>query len=206
MVFRRLAKRRRVVRRKQAAGPKALKMVRKLTRTLRPETKIFDLTATANPTTAGTTYDLCFPAQGDNYLQREGIVIQPKWVDVRFTLAMNASAVDTFVRVIFYRGIRDEGITWSLGDVLVAANIISPYVWLTRDKFTIISDTTYNLNDAQRMSVAVRKRFSVSSRPIKFTGAGTGIQDGGIQMLIFTNEVSNTPAFSFYSRVAFTDV
>lgn len=191
--------------RRTGPGKKALEMVKKLKRTISPEVKVFDAGGQVNIGSSGTVTELFIPSQGDTYINRSGIVVQPKSLQFRCNFAMASAAVNTAFRIILFRGVRESGVAYTTGEILLSAAIDQPLVWLTRDKFTVIADKTFMLNDSGASGGYYNRSFSMKKKT-HFTGNGTGVQDGGIYMLLISSEATNTPAFDWHSRVSFTDV
>lgn len=189
----------------KSQGAKALAKVKKLAKSLKPEVKVFDAGASPNVSTTGSVTDLCIPSQGDTYINRSGIKINPKSLLLRAHLVQSTVAVNTTVRVILFRGMREGGTAFAVTDILQQATMDSPLVWLTRDRFTLISDRCYTLNDTNNTSIMVINRHSLK-KALTFNGNSTTIQDGGVYMLLLSNEATNTPLFDWYTRVTFTDV
>lgn len=192
--------------RRNGTAALALKMVKQLKKSLRPELKVFDAGALDAISNTGTVTTLCIPSQGTTYINREGIVIAPKWVDFRAQIQMATAATVSFLRIIFFRGRNDSGGTYAPTDILLSASLDQPYVWLTRSSFTILSDRTYQFSDTNNQGIYLKRRYNVSKKRIHFTGNGTGLQDGGIYMLMISNEPTNLVNVDWHTRTSFTDV
>lgn len=188
-----------------SAGVQALAEVRRLARKVKPEVKVFDAGGQSNYASTGTVLDLCIPSQGTTYINRVGLAIKPTTLEWRCNFAMASAATNTALRFIFFRGRSEEGVPFTTGDILIAAAIDQPLVWLSRDKIKVFYDRTFMLNDNAASGGLLNRKFNLNGI-LEFTGNGTGIETGGIYVLIISSEATNTPAVDWHARTHFTDV
>lgn len=193
-------------RRKLAAGPKALKMVKKLKRFVSPELKFFDTDASTLILTTPTIIDFNLIPQGDSVINRTGNLIRPQSLNLRFIMAKAAAATNTFVRVLIFRALNNQAVTPSPGDILQALTIDSPHEWVMKKRSNILYDRTFYLGPGDRQGHHVHKIVSLKSKTINYFGSGTGTPEtNGIYMMLLSNELTNGPTMDWYGRMSFTD-
>lgn len=183
---------------------KKVSQLGRLVHKVKPELKPFEAGAIAAVSNTGAITSLCIPTQGTTYINREGVVISPKSLQIRMQIEQSASARISFLRVIFFRGVRESGATYAVTDILQAGAMDQPLVWLARDRFQLLSDKVYMFCDTDRTGIFVQKNIKLSKK-LTFTGNATGIQDGGIYMLLLSNEPTNTVSVDWHTRTTFTD-
>lgn len=188
----------------KSAGVKALVKVNKLSRTLQPEVKPFDAGALYSVNNSGTVTSLLIPSQGTTYINRDGIKIKPRTLIFRAQIEQSAAASISFLRIIFFRGVREAGTTFAVTDILQTATMDSPLVWLNRDRFTMISDRVYSFSDTNNQGIFIKANYRLK-KFLEFTGNATGVQNGGVYMLVLSNEPTNAVSFDWHCRTTFTD-
>lgn len=196
----------------QSEAKKALALAKKVARIVNTEYK-YDLTASnINPDWTGTIINLCNPSQGLLTTNRVGASIKPMKLSGKLAMYINSLSDHTHVRVILFRGKNEGGAATPYTPTDILDNTTGGQFFLApknpdniyNTKF--IYDKTYTLSSQGRQSLVLKYDFKLFGH-IKFTQGGVGatIENGGIYMLVVTNEPTNTPNFVSTLRVTYVD-
>lgn len=126
----------------------------------------------------------------------------------RFSVQINASATATRVRMITFIDKVSAGSAPSVTQLLTASTVLSA---LNKDycgsRFKILSDRMICLSQAGRQE-AYTKVFNKLGTHATFIGSGATQADlgtGHVYLLFISDEATNTPTGSLYSRISYID-
>lgn len=190
-----------------SACQKALKKVKKLVKTIKQEFKKLPNTAgVASVTDTGTVTHLSNIASGSGSNARIGDAVTARYLFGRLSLRQHASSSASDVRIIIFVDKQQVGDgTPTVTNVLAAAEPDSFLNEATVNRFKILRDWYFNVNDAK--SLAWLKKFNIKLNfQIRYNGtAATDIQKNGIYILCISDEPSNTPGLVWSIRLVYTD-
>lgn len=210
-------RRRRNYRRKPAGGGsamntamKALSLASKIYRMVNVEVKNFT-PGQQNHTisNAGTIYPFCSSIpQGDGISDRQGDSIKTLRLSGRFFCTQHASATNTYVRVIFFRGKNEHQQSatppYTVNDLIENGGYLAPKPWGTRFNTKILYEREFKLTKEGNSSYSFDLNHKLFGHT-HFVNNSQYIQDGGIYMLLISNESTNTPTMNYDFRLTFTD-
>lgn len=189
----------------------ALKKVRKLER--RPELKYADGLITQAATNIGTTYQLITGggsgtiAQGVSFNQRIGDQVQLQKFEANFNIAWNATPTAQQIRVLLVRGHAEDSVACNYNDALQNSTIYALRTRHDMKKVTVLMDKVYSVN--RDTGVAINKTFSRINKKLGwkalYTTAGTAPEDGGLYLMIVSDQGADYPVFNFSYRVTYYD-
>lgn len=165
-------------------------------------------------TTFSTTYDyngglilLNNPAQGDTDQTRDGDSLKMQNLTFRGTIIKNGAANDTWVRIIILFSDQNKiaNVTDWLDPAYVgsARAIEAPKDWDKRFYGKTLYDKTFTVN-SDRQSTQYKGVIKINKHT-QFEAGSTTINTGALQMIVISNEPTNTPTVSLVSRLSFTD-
>lgn len=163
---------------------------------------------TAQPTIAntGTVIALTNIVQGDDDRQRQGLAIKAKSLLIRYNIEMNASALNTTLRLAVVRDnqqISDGTPTWT--NIFRATDTNTPLNEAQAGRFTVLYDRKYVLNQGS-YELRHGKMFRKLNHSVRYNGVGSGdIQKGGLYLAVLADQPTNLPTLSYYSTLAYTD-
>lgn len=183
------------------------------------EDHYFDVTASqgaggANYSSAGTVEVLSAVAQGDSYSGRTGEQINPKSLMIRFYAQGNPSWTNpSNLRVIVFQDMQIRSSTLpTVADILETTSYISDinHIAVNAKRFRILMDRHVVLDPTAANLYADGSgiNFNLSRKlngKITYTNSSTGTQKGNIFMLVISDQATNTPGFTYYSRLVFDE-
>lgn len=193
----------------KTAGVKALRMVKAIKRTYKPEYKKIDLGAVT--TTAGfipTGAVLHGVAQGDSNITRNANKILVKSISMKgYVQHNNTATIGQMVRIWIIQDTQQVGDTTPVaGDIwqVAASSVTSP---LNRDsvgRFKILWSKSYIVDPSSEMKqISMYKRLTL---PIRYNGTtASDIQKNGIYVFIASTDDTNKPSVVTNIRVNFID-
>lgn len=190
----------------QSEAKQALALAKKVARMVNVEYK-YDLTnyASTVPWT-GLTQNLCNPAQGDGMTNRDGDSLKLARVSGRLNCQIHASATATTVRLILFRGKNTNGTDPAPGDILVTGSgLMFQNPKREDNKFStkILYDKMYTLTQDRKL-INFNWNFKLYGH-VKFEPGSAVVQDGGLYLLIISNEQTNVPTLNYSLKTTFTD-
>jgi len=185
---------------------KALSLVGNL---INVESKFVDVTISETPSNTGSRTGLTFMAQGATDQTRNGNSILAKSMDIKLTLARNASATGTVMRVILLLDKQDGlGSAPAFSDVFQSVSLTSFVNMDKSDRFVILKNQILSLETGTGTIRELTWHQDLSHLHIKYDGT-TGDQasatENHIYLFILTNEATNTPSVNGTSRLRFYD-
>lgn len=197
---------RRTFRRRLGVAKKALKMVRKLKRVMKPELKMKAELVTTTFDSVGKIQDVPRIAEGAGQASRTGLQIRMLDLEFRAQINRNASAATTFCRMVFFMDRRQVSDSkTSVADVLELVNSASGINNLNRKRYKILRNKHFFLTanqDARVFSFRVRLKVVQG-----YNGALlTDIEKNGVYLLLLSNQPTNVPTIVYFLRMRYTDV
>lgn len=183
--------------------------VRKLARFVNSEIKVKDTNITGSITSSGSVNKLCVISQGDGVSNREGNSVHPLNLSYRIFLIPNATPTQTAFRVIVFKGKGERGSSYTPIEILESTSMTSFKSISNRYDSRILYDKTYLLGNPSAGPVVsydcgvLRIGGHISFDSTDATGAT--IDDGGLYVLLLSNQATNTPTISCNFRLTYTD-
>lgn len=196
-----------VAQRGVSLGLKALSM-------LNTEDKYFDTSATSvNATTTGSLYVLNIPVQGTAQTNRVGQSVKNKSIYIRYLIDHNATAGTTpqYLRIIVFKDKQANGALPALTDLLDSVAITSPRKLEKAKRFHIYCDDQIYVSQNDRAGHLGKCFIDLKDGQDDHTeysanaGAIGDISTNAYYFLIFSNQSTNYPVFSYQSRIRFID-
>lgn len=219
MAFKRRYARRRVAKRRQAPGVKALKIVRSLKKIATPETKYNEALHTGGISRIGQMQNLMdFINTGVTFNDRVGSKINPKTLTMNISLRLFGDvARSDSIRLILFRARQDDGEAYHpFGNLGTTRSILTllpdatqqhmaPYHWFNRKQFSVLHDRKYTLNPTDREYMV----FTISKKLTGLTVYEPGsneIKSGGLYLMAISSTPTSAPIdLSYNYRLTFTD-
>lgn len=191
----------------QGTAQKALALAQKVHRVINSEhhrkLAVYNSTVPA----AGQVLNICDPAQGDTFNDRTGISIKPLRVSGRLYLTINAVATASVVRLILFRGKNENRVSYAVSDILHTASGLTwqnPKDYQERFRSKVLYDRTYNLDKNGRDSIMLNWNFKLFGH-IQFGNNDITVENGGLYLLMITNEPTNLPTLQYTLQTTFID-
>lgn len=188
----------------QTEARRALVLAKKVARMVNVEYKFYDYTTSQTPSSSGTIVNLFDPAQGDSATQRDGDSVKLMRVSGRINLDMHGSATTTSVRLILFRGKQENAVSYGVTDILQSASFVAPKAHHERFRSKILYDKTYSLVVGHNRTLNLNWNFKLFGH-VQFVVNNTTIENGGLYMLLISDEATNVPTVTPYLRTSFTD-
>lgn len=191
----------------QSEGKQALALAKKVARMVNVEYKRDITTFNAAVGWTGTITNLCNPTQGDGVTNRDGDSLKLIRCSGRIYCTMNASATNTVVRVIMFRGKNENGTTYAPNDILYTTTgqmVFNPKEYTNRFQTKVLMDRTYSLSSTGKSNFYINVNQKLFGH-INFETGGTGIENGGLYLLLVGSEQLNTPTVAYTLTTSFTD-
>jgi len=175
------------------------------------EEKYFDVSVTGNVADTGAIASLSQLVQGLDINQRVGDSIRLQHIRVFGTWVVNASATGSACRIIIFRDLAQNGTPPSVSDVLAASSgvqgVNAPVKAINVDRFAILFDnvTCVSTNGDQQLAFSFDVAHNGHIRYLGTTAAAASEGRGTLYLLNISDEASNTPTVSWYSRIKYTD-
>ncbi len=191
-----------------AAGKQAMRDLGYLRRFINTELHFNDVTASTTSTTTPALVLLNGLSLGDTASTRTGQSIKMDRLDFRFQLAVNATSIVNFVRVLVILDKQTNAAAPTAADLLVASTPLSPYTFGSQNRFVCLYDEVFALSTYGPGALTIASSLGANQHVIYNTGnTGTvaDIVSNSLYMMHLSDQVANPPALSYYSRVWFVD-
>ncbi len=199
---------------RQALGDaaKALAIARGIKKLINVEVKNFDVQqGGVSLTQTPVIVQLSNIAQGDGTNQRDGAQCKMVGIDLNFVLTQNASATQTFVRVMLILDKQTNQAIYLpadlLEDVTGGDNIVTPRNLDNLKRFTILYDRSFEFSGDGNRS-AIVKKYIKKEVLLRYDGSTPSIADltqSSISFIQMASEATNTPTITHFSRLRFID-
>lgn len=172
------------------------------------EKHYYDINSSAAPNTSGTMVHLSNVSQGDDRSNRQGTSILARSIYIRTNTENNASATNTFLRMVIFWDKFNTGTPPVGSDVIPLCGsthaTVGPLAINKGQRFQILYDKVYNLPNTARNSQ--RNIFIPLYKHIKYTGsAGTDEYNNQLYILFVSNETTYVPNVTYSTRLGFYD-
>lgn len=163
-----------------------------------------------NPTPTGIVDVMSGIPQGDDEGARTGNSIKLNSLYFTMQCGMNASATQTFVRIIMFEDKFNTGTTPTAADLLgltltTGWSVIAPLNVDHTIRYRIIFDKRIALSQNGRQNYIWKKYIKIQKH-VHYTGnLATDTYGGNIYLLTLSNEATNTPTIYFNCRVGYYD-
>lgn len=183
---------------------RAYTLASKVARMVNVEYKYYDYQVAADSISSTGYVDNIFqPDQGVTVVERQGDSCKPMRTSGRVTFTMHPSATTTQVRCILFRGKQENGVSYSVGNLLEYVSTLSPKNDSDRFRTKIFHDKTYILN-TNRPNINLNWNYKQYGH-VNFVTGATTIENGGIYILLISDQATNTPTIGTVLRTTFTD-
>lgn len=190
---------------------KALVVARNLKRLLNVEVKNFDVQITSLALTQTPIIrQISNIPTGDTTNTRDGAQCKMVGINVNYELLVNPTTPRTSVRVILIIDKQTNQAIYTdsdfLEDATVLDNIISPRNLNNKHRFTVLSDRVHMLS-LDRPAIVVRSYFKKDVL-LRFDASTPSIADltqNSISLMLITNEATNVPSITLFTRLRFVD-
>lgn len=174
------------------------------------EEKFFDVTATGTITTTATIANLSNIAQGNDYNNRNGNSIRVNRLRVDVLAFANGVAITNACRVIVFRDMMQTGTDPVAANLLentgATTSLVSPYLHYDFDRFQILCDEVFTVStgakpDHRRIAIGLDDHVLFQAT----AGADASNWQGAVYIYLVSEQVTNGPSMSYYSRLYFSD-
>ncbi len=161
--------------------------------------------------TNGVLVPISRVAQGTNYTERIGNSIKMQHIEVRGRIFKNATATSSVMRVLLVRDLDGYGTVPNVTDIMESvgssAAPLTQYDFLNRKRFSFLFDELLTLNNTGDSSAVFEIQLPHEGHILYLGSTATAASDGkgSLYMLFISDEVTNTPTYTFSSRIVFTD-
>jgi len=198
----------------QSKADAALALAKKVARQVNTEVK-YRLNSIASPIDDnGTVFRLCTVPVGDQETERIGDSIKTMRVSGRLFITQNESAQKTALRCILFRGKQERGEDYAVsgGDNYILSTTatqtyLAPKSENKKYASKILYDKLYHMSNNGNSSLILNWNFKLFGH-VQYTSSddtGETIEDGGLYLLVISNETTNTPSFNAELRFTYTD-
>lgn len=195
----------------QNTAMKALKLAQQIKRMVNVEYKLdYANSALSSGDTVswtGSVANLCQPPQGDGVTSRDGDSIKTIRLSGRLFITQNASATDSLLRVIIFRGKNENRTVYAPTDVLYSSTglmIFNGKEHENRFRTKTLYDKTFSMSDTGKSNFLVNLNLKLDGH-ITFGSGSTSIENGGVYMLLVSNEQTNFPKVAYTLKTSYTD-
>ncbi len=207
MPFRRKQKHRKM--RSNNPGKLALAKVNKIEKQ-REKKKIDTDSADPSSNTVNIT-PISLVAIGDTASDREGNKIVLSTLQLKYTVKQSVSATATRIRVMLVLDKQTNGVIYTAGDLLqstaIGTAIVSPLNLDGAFRFKVLYNKVHTLS-SEGSVVQYSEMFKNINISARYTSSGADIANvlsSGLSIVHMSDESSNTPTISWFSRVRFID-
>ncbi len=159
----------------------------------------------------GVIVPLTYISQGTDYTNRVGDSIKLQRIEIRNSFVKSNSSVTTTVRCILFRDLDNYGSAPTITDVMQSSGAadapLSSFKFLNRKRFSILYDELLILC-ANGDQGQVNEIDMTHKGHVLYLGSGANIASqgkGGLYMLFISNEGTNYPTYTCYSKITYTD-
>lgn len=189
---------------------KAYQLASKVARMVNVEYKYFIIDGSPSVGNNGNIYPLCIVPQGLKVTERTGDSIKPMRLAGRVFITQHGSAQKTALRCILFRGKNENGTQYNVSDLLDTSHIstnqyLAPKDWNERFRTKIIYDKTFHLSNNGTSQAWADWNIKLFGHIQYVQEDATDIENGGLYMLLISNEPTNSPIFNYVLRLSFTD-
>ncbi len=196
-----------------AAGKQLYKDVRHLKRLINVEFKFHDVQLTTQVISSTPTItQLSNISIGDTTNSRDGSQCKCLSLQISFWLAAHNSFSASLMRVLLVKDKQTNQAIYTAGDLLsditVANSMVSPYNRDNRLRFTVLMDKVFTLSTAGYNRNRVFGRKFRQDQVLRYDASAGDITDltqSSYSIMFISNEPTNTPNITLFSRLNYVD-
>ncbi len=207
MPFRRKQNRRKM--RSNNPGKLALAKVNKIEK--QREKKFVDKDAQDSSSNTITITPITLIGQGDSASSREGNKIVLTSLQMKYTFKQSTAAIATRCRVMLVLDKQTNGAVFTAGELLQSTSlgtaIVSPLNLDGAFRFKVLYNKVHTLS-SEGSVVQYSEMFKKMNIQARYSGSGgaqSNILSSGLYIVHLSDESSNTPNISYFTRVRFID-
>ncbi len=192
-------------------GAQVLSDVNSIRKMFNTELKYNDSVATTTVGTTFTIYLLNALTQGTTSTTRLGDTIRASRLQLNISCNINTASTTGYVdfRIFVIRDLQPNGATFAAASYLQApTNVLSPINMAQCKRFVTIDDQIFTLDLQGPEAYTYRKVYELNFHPEYGLGnAGTvaDISKDALFLAVLSNDNTNMPGYTFYSRFQFID-
>lgn len=183
-----------------AVANKALAMAKKNNY---KEIKYNNVTLPSTVSSTASITELSVVGQGDSTQARDGNVVKGTSINVRGTLAINASATCTQVRMIIFQ-YKTEAPSTAL-DILEASSIQSFKSRTDRYKSVFLYDRVFQLDSVNKPEIFFNIKRKLKNQMVTYDDSNTDATGNSVSVLLISNEATNVPDLTAKARFIFQE-
>ena len=193
----------------KSAGVKALKKVNKIIRNT--EKKFIDNASSGNQSSTIAITPISLAGQGDTASSREGNKLVMMSLQMKYTWKQSESAAATRCRIMIVEDRQVNGATFSANDLLestaLGTAIISPLNLDGAFRFKVLYNKVHSLsiNGSKVQYAEMFKKINIRARYSNSGGTIASVLSSGLFVVAVSDETSQTPNLSFFTRIRFND-
>ncbi len=191
-----------------AAGRQALRDLQSLRRFINTEMHFTDVTNTVSSSNTPTLVLLNGLSLGDTSSTRTGQSIKMDRLDLRFQMSVNTTSVANFIRIIVVVDKQTNASAMTAADLLASNSTFAPYSQGCQMRFIPLYDESFALNSAGPGSI-IKCVTLRANQHVMFNTANNGtvadIVSNSLYLIHLSDQSTNTPQLSYYSRLWFVD-
>jgi len=193
----------------KSAGVVALKKVNKIIRNT--EKKFIDANSSANQSSTILITAISLAGQGDTASSREGNKIVLTSLQMKYTWKQSESANSTRCRIMLVEDRQVNGSVFSANDLLestaLGTAIISPLNLDGAFRFKVHYNKvhTLSINGSKVQYKEMFKKINIRARYANSGGTIASVLSSGLFLVAVSDETSQTPNLSFFTRIRFND-
>ncbi len=190
------------------------RQVIKIKRSMNVEYKFHDVTGTNTvvPDGAGTIVFLSNIDQGLLDTTRVGAQIKATYLEIKYDISAHASSTDSIVRIMLIEDKQTNQAIYAVADLLASVgnilSLVAPKNLDNKFRFRVIRDRRYNFSGTGgKTNISGTFKVKLNSK-IRYDNTGNGIADltsKSFSLLFISNEPTNTPDITFFSRLRYVD-
>lgn len=195
--------------RRNNPGKIALAKVNKIEK--QREKKLIDNDGSPASSNTVTITPISLIAQGDTANDREGSKVVLTSLQMKYSWKQNTNAVASRCRVMLVLDKQVNGATFSAGDLLqstaLGTGIVSPLNLDGAFRFKILYNKVHTLS-SEGSVVQYGEMFRKINIPARYTGVPGNIANvlsSGLFLVHLSDETTQTPTISFFTRIRFID-
>jgi len=194
-----------------STAAKALMVANSVKKLVNVEYKSHKATINSSPDTSAGIGSITGIAQGDDFNSRDGRKIRLKSLRLKGSLAINASATASSVRVLVFRDNNGSTTVPTVTDIFPSAASFTNNLNRNDDpqsnsRFTVLYDRYFNMTKDNNNRITVPDRYIPLDMHVYFTGTGTGDEGkGNLFIITGSNEATNKPVLQLDIIIKFID-
>lgn len=165
-----------------------------------------DVDAGASPDTGGTVILISPIGNGTDNNQRIGLSVLGNYLRIEGSWKLNPEGTNpTVMRTIIFCDTSNQGVTPDPSDLLEIVDVNGPKNVINQKRFSVLRDIKVGLSP--NGNEVVNKKIYIKTRwHVKFSGdLSTDTKENNIYILHISDQTTNLPTVSMYTRFAFYD-